>query len=728
MDILSGGELRLLRDTGELGFQPRLERGDDRGGVLATGCKADAGPAARGVWVPLGVGGGRLESALLSFKLLAPRGCPPNGRADVCDAARNLQGIAMPTDKTALEGTANVEPDWQAGTYEWWPSEDRLAWSPELVRLYGLDAAPHSERDFTGLIHPDDRVRVEAETSAFLGSDAASYSHSFRIVRPDGAVRVILDRSAIERDPAGNVRRIRGLNVDVTDALGVDDTLPDAPEGMRTNDGEAPPHGICSQPDHSTELPSASDLSAKAAMLESLFDVAEVGLGIWDADFRFVHINPALAAINGLPVEAHLGRRPDEILPDLADYDALYAAWRRVLETGEPWRGVQISGETPAEPGRIRHWEEDFFPVRVGGRIAGLAAVVQETTRRDAAEARSRASESRYRALFDAIDEGFCIVEVCLDAPDGRIDYRVVEANPAFYACTGFPEAILGRWLREAAPDLEEHWYEIYGSVARTGAPRRFEEKSETLGRWFDVYAFPIDAPETGRVAILFDDISERKRQEERSEMLLHELNHRSKNMLGLIQSIARQTAASGAADFTTRFGERLMALGAAQDLLVHNDWTTVPLADLVAAQLAHFSDLFGTRIEMDGPPLTLMPDATQTLGMALHELATNAAKYGALSNADGCISVLWRVEAEVGHEPRFTLNWQERGGPPVAEPAEQGFGAKVTTRMVKTDTRGEVTLDYAPAGLSWRLSCPAGAVLDRSSAARATARSGPGS
>jgi two-component sensor histidine kinase len=167
------------------------------------------------------------------------------------------------------------------------------------------------------------------------------------------------------------------------------------------------------------------------------------------------------------------------------------------------------------------------------------------------------------------------------------------------------------------------------------------------------------------------------------------------------------------------------MALAAAQDLLVHNEWTGVPLADLVAAQLAHFSDLFRGRIEMDGPSLMLTPDATQTLGMALHELATNAAKYGALSNLDGRISVHWRVEAEDSPEPRFTLIWQEHGGPPVAEPAERGFGSMVTTRMVEAGTRGNVTVEYARAGLFWQLSCPAAVVLD-GSAMPAPARPGP--
>jgi PAS domain S-box-containing protein len=116
-----------------------------------------------------------------------------------------------------------------------------------------------------------------------------------------------------------------------------------------------------------------------------------------------------------------------------------------------------------------------------------------------------------YRAFFEALESGFCVVEVDLKAPGGQVDYRVVEANAAFYRETGFPEAIFGCWLREAAPSLEEHWFEIYGRVARTGRPEHFEQHSDHLGRWFDVYASRIDDPADHRVAIFFNDISARR-------------------------------------------------------------------------------------------------------------------------------------------------------------------------------------------------------------------------
>lgn len=713
----------------------------------------------------------------------------------------------MPSEKTIAEHP-QLAAAWQAGTYEWWPSEDRVVWSPELMRLYGLAQAPGAEAGFTELVHPEDRVRVEGETSTYLGSGVASYSHSFRIVRPDGAVRFILDRGAIERDPAGNVRVIRGINIDVTDEARLDASTkqaavagggepagpmnpapcapptivfewdiqadsvqrfasdhPDLPKtigepepfehvvnavhpedretfcdavdaALRSPDGRYASRHRLQGPDGAqrwyvesgcvefdtdrTPLRMIGFTHAVAeqgraeiepidtdAMLTALFDGAPVGLGIWDEEFRFRYVNPTLADINGLPSDVHIGRRPDELMPDLVEYESLYRRWGEILETGEPWCGVEISGETPAEPGRLRHWDEHFFPVSIDGRNVGIAAVVQETTQRKEAEEDLRASEERYRTLFEAIDQGFCVLEVRLEAPDGRIDYRVVEANPAFYDRTGFPGAILGQWLRNAAPDLEDHWYETYGRVARTAEPMRFEQRSEMLGRWFNVYAFRIGRPQDHRVAVLFNDISERKSREEQARLLMEEADHRSKNLLSLVLSIAQQTALSGADEFMERFRERVMALAAAQDLLFRNSWNTVSVPDLVRSQLAHFSDLIGERIEIDGPPDALTPDAAQALGMALHELSTNAAKYGALSNETGHIAIRWSLERDASEEPRFTLSWQERGGPPVARPGQSGFGSTVTTGMVEASIGGEVSVDFAPAGLSWRLSCP---------------------
>jgi len=153
------------------------------------------------------------------------------------------------------------------------------------------------------------------------------------------------------------------------------------------------------------------------------------------------------------------------------------------------------------------------------------------STSRPAALEDAGARGELYSSAFASVDTGFCIVEVDLaaenDAGAERVDYRVVEANPAFYLQTGFPEAILGQWLRAAAPSLEEHWYEVYGGVARTREPARFEQGSELLRRWFSVYAFAVGEPKDNLVAILFSDISDRRAAQEELNRLNRELEER---------------------------------------------------------------------------------------------------------------------------------------------------------------------------------------------------------
>ncbi len=451
----------------------------------------------------------------------------------------------MTTETSLGQPLTDMIEGLQIGSYEWRPLVDQLRWSPDLLKIYGLTTAPTTEQEFTARLHPADRTRVEGETSALLGSDARNYSHAFRILRPDGSERMILDRAVIERDAQGQVLVVRGVNVDVTE------------------------------------------------------------------DVQFVH----------------------------------------------------------------------------------------------SLEDRLRASEGRYRKLFNALDEGFCIVEVLLAGPEGKVDYRVVEANPAFYAKTGFPPGILGAWLREAAPGLEDHWFDTYGRVARTGTPVRFADASKLLGRWFDVYAFPIDEPGEHRVAILFNDITERKLHEDQTRALVDEINHRSKNMLGVIQAIARQTALAGPEEFLERFGQRVWALAASNDLLTRNGWEAVSLDELLRSQLTPFADQIGNRILLDGPDMALNPTATRAVGMAVHELATNAAKYGALKEDAGTIRISW--SAEPNAIPGFRMSWTEAGGPAVTQPLRTGFGSKVTRQMVESGTRGVVTIDFAPGGLTWHLAAP---------------------
>jgi two-component sensor histidine kinase len=189
----------------------------------------------------------------------------------------------------------------------------------------------------------------------------------------------------------------------------------------------------------------------------------------------------------------------------------------------------------------------------------------------------------------------------------------------------------------------------------------------------------------------------------EHIHLLMREADHRAKNMLGLVQAVARQTAAGEPDNFIRSFTERMQALAANHDLLVRNEWQGVAVTDLIRTQLARFADLIGVRIALHGPKnLRINAAACEVIGLALHELATNAAKYGALSVDSGGIDVSWGIEGDM-----FTMSWIEHDGPPVSPPKQTGFGGTVITSLPELTIGAEAQLEHAPSGTSWSLTCP---------------------
>jgi two-component sensor histidine kinase len=208
-------------------------------------------------------------------------------------------------------------------------------------------------------------------------------------------------------------------------------------------------------------------------------------------------------------------------------------------------------------------------------------------------------------------------------------------------------------------------------------------------------------------------EITTLKSEQERNTMLVRELAHRSKNLLAVVQAIAGETLRSaGAAEFMDRFGARLQALALLQDLVVSGSRGGVELGQLVRRQLAPFAER-GKRLEIAGPEVRLRPEAANMLGMALHELATNATKYGSLSAPEGAVLIAWCLEPDTDGALRFHLTWRESGGPPVAKPAQGGFGSRVVIDMAAATLSGRVALDYLPDGVVWQVDAPATIVMD---------------
>lgn len=206
------------------------------------------------------------------------------------------------------------------------------------------------------------------------------------------------------------------------------------------------------------------------------------------------------------------------------------------------------------------------------------------------------------------------------------------------------------------------------------------------------------------------NDVTHRKAAERRERLLINEVNHRSKNLLSIVQSIAAQTAAANPEDMPERLGRRLAALAANQDILVHNTWCNIPMRDLVQSQLGFLKHLIDERIVIAGPDLRLQANAAQVLGMAIHELATNAIKHGALANDRGTVRIAWSLEDE-GRVFRF--GWTERGGPPVAEPRAMGFGSAIIIDQPRYALSASVEAVFDAGGLHYSVAAPASEVLD---------------
>ena len=240
-------------------------------------------------------------------------------------------------------------------------------------------------------------------------------------------------------------------------------------------------------------------------------------------DHRFELTNPNYQKVIGH--REVIGRTVGEVLTDAVAQGYLDLL-DQVYRSGEAHRADSALYAVQAEPGGEivdRYVDFVFQPLKEDGRVWGVFIQGMDVSDRHRADQALALSEARYGALFAAMATGFCVIEMKFDAADRPVDYRIVEGNKAFEEMTGLVDPY-GKWVSEIAPGLEQHWFDLYGGVARTGEPVRFENPADIFGRWYDVQALRIGQPGAWQVAILFNNITERKQSETRQNALL-ELN-----------------------------------------------------------------------------------------------------------------------------------------------------------------------------------------------------------
>ena len=404
-----------------------------------------------------------------------------------------------------------------------------------MARMLG-----RTPEEMTGM-HPrevlveDDLPRGVEVIRKTLGGEPQEFEVRFR--RSDGSIIPVLAGSAPIREPRGAV-------------VGAVATFSDLTAHKKTEDDLRASQALLAQ---------------QLSELNALYASAPIGLGFFSRDYRYLRINDELAAINGVPAADHIGRTIRDVLSDSAP--PVEPVIDQVFASGEAVR-LETSGETPQQPGVLRHWLTGFYPVK------DSAGAVQA----------------------------------------------------------------VGAWVVE---------------------------------------------------------ISERKAAEQREVLLAREVDHRAKNLLAVVQSVVQLTRASDPVELKEAILGRIQALARAHSLLANSRWDGAQLGDLVREELAPYLDGAGARVTAEGPLILLRPAAAQSVAMVLHELATNAAKYGALSRQAGRLNIAWRRDGEW-----LELAWIEQGGPSVEPPETSGFGSRIMRATIERQLHGKLDQQWPKDGL----------------------------
>jgi PAS domain S-box-containing protein len=445
-------------------------------------------------------------------------------------------------------------------------------------------------------------------------------------------------------------------------------------------------------------------LAESEARFRASFENAAVGIAHVTNDGRYLHVNEALCRFLGYPADELVTKsfqdvtHPEDIASDLQCIEQMregkidhYDIEKRYLRKD----GAIVWGRKTV--GCLR---------KSDGSIDYLISTVEDICKRKRAVEELRKSEERFKSsvLFSPL-------------PVLLYDDReqILAVSESWMSESGYSNEDLHRledWTacafgERSSQVLDQMRHIISGGPAGSQPDERVIRTKDGRERlWSFVYSSPGTESDGRRLFVcVAQDVTERKAREERIHLLMREVNHRDKNILSLVQAIAHQTAAREPGNFIACFVDRLQALAVNQDLLVQNQWNGVEIEDLVRSQLAPFAGIvgIGSHVAMHGPNLRLKAASAQAIGLALHELATNAGKYGALTTDTGWVEICWRVEGGI-----FTMSWTEREGPPVCPPKRHGFGTTVIVSMVERSLSGAVDLDFAASGVTWHLACPA--------------------
>jgi PAS domain S-box-containing protein len=533
----------------------------------------------------------------------------------------------------------------------------------------GLSAEELQDEGWQLAVHPDDREPTAAAWQAAV-AHGALYEGEYRLRGCDGAYRWFLCRGLPAPGRDGHASRWFGVGVDIDDRRTAEEALRRSEERFRA------------VVDDQTEL-----------------------ISRFTPDLVITFVNRAYAE--------RLGRRAEDLVGA-----SVLAPMGETQRAAFRARIAQLTPEAPTvayetamvlrdgQPG----WEQwtDRALFDRAGRLLGYQSVGRDVTERKLMEQALREREGRYRATQEHAGVG--IAEV--DAKG-----RFLRVNPAICAITGYSrEELPGRTVfditqpDDAREERVEYARLVAGEIDTYAREKRYR-RPDGSERWVEIAATAVRDPD-GRFLYgvrVVQDVNDRKLAQDRQRLLLAELSHRVKNTLAVVQGIAARSLSGDRTPDEARdaLSKRLRALARAHDLLTASAWRGAGLRAVVEGELRPYRE----RVKLHGPDLTLAPKAAQTLGLVLHELATNAAKHGALSSPDGRVELAWSLASVAGSD-RLRLVWRESSGPAVVVPTRRGFGRTLIEQGWRHDLGGEVDLAFLPQGVECALTVPADVVL----------------
>ncbi|MGB3720338.1 MAG: PAS domain S-box protein [Hyphomicrobiaceae bacterium] len=565
------------------------------------------------------------------------------------------------------------------GTWEWDIAEDRLKLSDVFSELLGHYEKPFSqERPWNQFVLPQDQPILD-EALAEAIEKRGMLNVEFRVRRRDGEVRWLAARG---RMSDGSRSRMTGVIVDVTDRKIAEE---------------------------------------KAARLEAIVAQSPEAIISYDLEHRIQSWNRGAEVLFGFSEKEIIGKTPQETIVPPQYYEQSAQIHHEALA------GKIQNFETQRQTKDGRLIDVTLTAAQIHdrqGNPLGKLVIVRDITEKKKAERALVAAQQRMQAVLEAVPVGICFSAdaTCKYVMGNSALFRQFEIEPGtVLSLSEKTEAKKRTRLIQDGRELPFEEVPLKRAVVenRIIEPVEFEVHLPSGRTWIcEASAAPVRGPNgevIGGVAVTVD-VTERKRTEQHINLLIAETNHRAKNLLSVVQGIARLTApASDPKVFAERLSQRLRALAINQDLLVRANWEGIEFEDLVRSQLEPFQGLVSSRCTISGPPLRVSPSAAQAIGMALHELATNASKYGALSGPEGKLAVSWDIDM-AGQEPICHIRWREFGGPEVEQPARKGFGHTVIVHFVEQALGADVRLSYNPGGVEWEVTAPLGRVMEHGS------------